>query len=416
MTIKEISKETFDYFAKSHLLANQYQTSNYAEVKRKLNYEVIYIGAYKNNELIGSSMILSKLIAPTIKYGYAPRGFLVDYYNKEVFTEFTKALKSYFLLKNYAFIKLDPEIILSTVNKDTKTKEINAANENLIGFLSTLGYKKLKSTLYFDSMMPIYNPVLSLTNFNLLNMSEKDIINIRKSDNLGLSFRVGEEKDIKEFYEFIKDKKNRTSAYYEEYYRSFKKDDAMDLVLIELDYTIYLKLLQEAYKIEEDNNIILNNRFIENHNDVDLLNEKMESDKNLSSIKNEIIAITKVVKDNKKYIIAGAFITKFNNRISIVINGHDKNYPLLNSKLYLFYNIIMHYKALDYEYLDMNGITADFNENNPYKSLNDFKLKFKPTIYEYIGEFDLVINPAFYQMLWSTGKLNKEFQKERVSN
>ena len=142
----------------------------------------------------------------------------------------------------------------------------------------------------------------------------------------------------------------------------------------------------------------------------------MDSDKTLSDIKNEITEVTKVVRDNNYIPVAAALVTKFNKRVTININGWNKNFAYLNSKLYLFYNIIYHYKREKYDFIDMDGITADFTENNPYKSLNDFKLKFNPTIYEYIGEFDLVINPAYYQMLWTSGKLHKEFQKERVSD
>lgn len=416
MLIKEINKEVFDNFSKSHLLNSEYQTSSYADIKHKQGYDVTYIGAYKNGTLLGASMILVKLIATTIKYGYAPRGFLIDYYNKDLFTEFTKALKSYFLLKNFAFIKIDPEIIYSIVDPINKIKNVNDINENLILFLKSLGYQKLKPTLYFDSMMPTYNPIIDLTSFKLSKLDETVIADIKRSERLGLNVRIGDEEDIESIYDFIKDKKNRTLAYYKEYYKSYKKNDEIEIALLELDYTIYLKLLQDYYEDETENNTRLNKEFINSPKDLDLLNTKMASDKKLNDIKNEIIAITRVVKENNKFVIAGALISKLNNRINIIINGYDKSYPSIQSKLYLFYYLIMHYKNEGFEYMDMNGITLDFTDSNPYKSLNEFKLKFKPIIYEYIGEFDLVINAAYYQMLWSTGKLHKEFQKERISN
>lgn len=416
MIIKEINSNIFDEYAKNHFLANEFQLSNYGEIKKNLKYEILYIGAYENGALVGAGLILSKLIAPTVRYGYVPRGFLIDYYDKDLFTKFTKALKSYFLLKNFAFIKMNPGIIYSIINSEKKTKEINSLNKNLVAFLGTLGFQKLKSSPYFDSILPIYNPIVDLNTFDFESLSDKDKNDIKETEYLGLKAKISDENDIKYFYEFIKDKKNNTVNYYEEYYKSYKKDNLIDLIIIELDHTVYLKLLQEAYEIEENNNEVLNKKYIEDHNNMELYNAKMLSDKNLNDIKNEIIAITKIIKEKSKSIVAGALITKFKNKVSIVINGHDKNFANLNSKLYLFYYIINYYKNLGYEYLDLNGITVDFNEGNPYKTLNEFKLKFNPTIYEYIGEFDLIINSAFYQMLWSSGKLNKEFQKERVSN
>ena len=51
---------------------------------------------------------------------------------------------------------------------------------------------------------------------------------------------------------------------------------------------------------------------------------------------------------------------------------------------------------------------------NPYKELNAFKLKFKPNVFEYIGEFDLIVNKPFHQLLWSTNQIQKEFYKPPV--
>ena len=42
---------------------------------------------------------------------------------------------------------------------------------------------------------------------------------------------------------------------------------------------------------------------------------------------------------------------------------------------------------------------------------NKFKLKYKPQVYEYIGELDLIVNKPFHQLLWSTNKIQKEFYK-----
>ena len=63
-----------------------------------------------------------------------------------------------------------------------------------------------------------------------------------------------------------------------------------------------------------------------------------------------------------------------------------------------------------YDYVDLNGITGDFSDSNPYKGLNQFKLGFNPYIYELIGEFDLVINPKLYEILLATNLLQKEFK------
>ena len=111
MTIKEINVNEFDNFANKHVLGSFYQTSNYGKLKEKEGYKVSYIGAYDNSNLVGAFLLLSKSISLNVRYGYSPRGFLVDYFNKEIFKDFTDSIKKYFHKKGYAFIKIDPIII-----------------------------------------------------------------------------------------------------------------------------------------------------------------------------------------------------------------------------------------------------------------------------------------------------------------
>ncbi len=57
-------------------------------------------------------------------------------------------------------------------------------------------------------------------------------------------------------------------------------------------------------------------------------------------------------------------------------------------------------------------MTGDLNSNNLYYGLNQFKIGFNPEVYEYIGEYDLIINENDYSYLKETGTLAKEFNKK----
>ena len=102
MIIKEIDEHTFDEFAKNHILKNFYQSKEYGRLMKKSEYSVMYIGGYQNDTMVGASLILHKSIGLNMKYGYAPRGFLIDYYNESLLETFTKKVKEFFLLKNVA--------------------------------------------------------------------------------------------------------------------------------------------------------------------------------------------------------------------------------------------------------------------------------------------------------------------------
>ena len=59
----------------------------------------------------------------------------------------------------------------------------------------------------------------------------------------------------------------------------------------------------------------------------------------------------------------------------------------------------MEYYHKDYNFIDLNGITNNFEKDNKYYGLNEFKLGFKPEAFEYIGEYDYIINEGLYEYI-----------------
>ena len=135
----------------------------------------------------------------------------------------------------------------------------------------------------------------------------------------------------------------------------------------------------------------------------------------MAKISADIVTANAKMEENKlKEILGGALVIKHEGRVTIIISGNIQDFQGVDAKTFMFYKIIEEYKKAGYLYVDLYGITADFSETNPYKNLNNFKLKFNPTVYEYIGEFDLIINKPFHQLLWSTNQIQKEFYKPSI--
>ncbi|MDE5888969.1 MAG: peptidoglycan bridge formation glycyltransferase FemA/FemB family protein [Bacilli bacterium] len=74
--------------------------------------------------------------------------------------------------------------------------------------------------------------------------------------------------------------------------------------------------------------------------------------------------------------------------------------------------MLIEYYKNDYDFMDLNGITGDFTRTNPYKGLDEFKKGFNPLPFEYIGEFDFIINEGLYRSLEQSGQLSKEFKRK----
>lgn len=415
MKIEEIKASEFNEFAKTHILKNFYQTAEYGELMSHSDFSVMYVGGYHDNNLVAASLILYKSIGPNMKYGYAPRGFLVDYYNTPLLKAFTKKLKDFFFLRGFAFIKINPEVTYATINFDVQSKTVSSKNKELIEVLKELGYDKLRDNLYFESLLPKFTPVIYLPNYRLDNLDEKLVEEMKTSELKGVRLVSGKEEDIPTFYKFVEHKNSKTETYYKYFLKTFSKSNMVDLLLLELKYETYVKFLQKQYIFEQENNEAINYEFNKDTTNMDLYNAKLESDKLMNKISADIALANERMQENQmSEILGGALIVKHEGRITIEITGQNADFVGIDIKTYLYYKIIEEYKKAGYLFLDMNGITADFTDKNPYKSLNDFKLKFKPTTYEYIGEFDLIVNKPFHQLLWSTNKIQKEFYKPAI--
>jgi len=411
MRLKELNVEEFTRFQLSHFLSNYYQTINYALLKAESGYDYDLIGLVdEENNILAASLILLKPIGIKCFYGYAPRGFLIDYENEYLVNIFTNALKEYYYNKNVIFIKLNPAVPVGKIDRETYETKLNN-NKNIIPILEKNNYKKLKNNLYFESQLPRFNAIIDLKSFNSKEMSKNTKNKVKKGIRKGLVIEKYPKEYISEFYKFIKDKKNNSEFYYRDYYTAFEKSDNIDLFLVSIDYSSFLENSQYIYNVESERNNKLNEKLARKSSNK-AINNKMNSDKILLGYKNDIMEATKGISDNKKIFLAGALVIKHNNTASILYSGYDVNYKRFAPNYFLHYNIIKHYKD-DFDYLDLNGIVGDFQNENPYTGLNRFKLGFNPNIYEYIGEFDLIVEPKSYDILLRNGILAKEFNKNK---
>ena len=407
MYIKELSLMEFSEYSKDNIIGNYYQSINYAMLKAEEGYEYEFIGLVDNTDIIAASLILYKKIGNTF-YGYSPRGFLIDYSNPIILEKFTNLIKDYYKKKNFTFIKINPEIAIGKLNKNTLNFEYNE-NYNVINNLNRCGYKKLKSNLYFESLLPRINAIVNLQELNVTNFTKNTRNKIKKAIRKGLTLEKAGQDKIPILTNFLKGNLSKDLYYYNDLYNVFNKSDDVDFFLVKVDYKKYLINSQHYYNNELNNNIYLNNKMVDKNNS-SVINAKMQSDKALLAYKNDIAEASKYLNTNIETYVAGAIVIKYNNRITIQFSGFDRELKRYSANYFLYFAILAYYQQ-DFKYADLNGITADFDKNNPYHGLNRFKMGFNPDIYEYIGEFDLVINENTYNHLLKSGLLAKEFNK-----
>lgn len=411
MVIKEISVDEFQEFVNSSPLGTYYQTRSYALLMGNYGYDYDFIGFINEyNQIKAASLILIKK-EKSIKYGYAPRGFILDYFNQELLSSFTEELIKYYRKRHICFIKINPEIAISEVDPKTGVKTYNW-NYDIKEILENNGYYKLKDNLYFESILPRFQAVVSLKTFNEDALTKNCRNKIKKGIHKGLHIELSEKSGIDILQRFIEKKKHTNPFYYKDYYNIFHREGMIDLFLVSIDSGEYLINSRKLYEEELERNAILNEE-LKRKSNKKIINKKMNSDRKLLAYKNDIQEATELNKIKDKIYIAGALVIKYKNRVHILISGYDTKYKNFAPNYFLHYQIMEYYKK-EFDYIDLNGMTGDFTKENPYNGLNQFKLGFKPKIYEYIGEYDLPILPAKYKKQRLNGNLAKIFNKPDI--
>lgn len=410
MVIKSLTSTDFDNFASKHLLASFYQTSKYALLMGEYGYDFEYIGYIDDKDsIIAGSLILLKKIKGKILYGYAPNGFLIDYTDENLLKDFTQKIKDYYYKKNVAFIKLNPLIAIGKIDNKTKETTYNE-NKKIKDILANNKYLKLKNNLYFESSLPRFNGYVDLKTINPSQYSKNTRNKINKAIKRGLVFEKGKGKQLDIFLKFLAKDNNKENYYYQDLYSIFNRDNSIDLFLVKIDYEDYLINSRIEYDKEIEKNTTYNEKLMREATEENI-NIKMNSDKIVLSYKNDILEGTKGLKENKETYIAGALVIKHNNIVTIYSSWFDRKYLKFNANYFLHHNIIEYYKN-DYDLFDLNGMTGDFTHRNPYYGLNQFKFGFNPNVYEFIGEYDLIINHNDYVYLQENNLLAKEFNKK----
>lgn len=411
MKLVTLNQEQFDRYAKNHRYRSFYQTTAYGNSMLKFGYNVHYFGIVdKNNSLIGATMIMYKAVFMNNKIAYAPRGILFDYSDSQKVKELAECLKSLLGKQGFMLLRMDPYIPISIHSNDGNLINMNNQESVILENLATAKFEYKGKNLYFENEKPRWEALVLLnkSNDDLFDSFDKRTRNkIRKAANLGIEVYKDPEKNIKNLYSFIKAKENKPINYFQELVNNF--NDTIDIYYAKINTETFIVNSRKMYESELLNNEQLAEQIQSyppnNKERANILNRKMESDKLVSTYKNNMLMATELLK---KYpdgmIIGGAMVINFDNAAYILTDGFNEKFSSLNASYLIKWQMIMDYNALGYKYLNMNAVVGEFEKKNPYSGLNEMKLGFNTLVTEYIGEFDIVLNNFTYNLYKSFNK------------
>lgn len=413
MNIIKLTEEQFRNYANFHSNRNYFQTVEFANMYKEYGYQKLYIGLIdENNNLVAATLLLLNKIK-MYNYAYAPRGFLIDYNDQELLKTFTTLLKNYLRKIKITFVKLDPKI---TYKKYDKELNILENNESIMKTLSDLDYIHLGFNQYFESINSrfevISNDFTSISDaYHKLSRNVKR--SIAENSKMGITIHQGTNENIDLFYNIIKKKTNNNLAHYKNYFKHFNtKDNQIELFFAKINTEIYVNNYRYLLDKETKKNNLINDKIKEKGQSKKLFNQKILSDHLLKEYNNNLVEAINLYKDYPNGLVIGTCAVIVNNKeVYILIDGYDPRLKKIHTSYSLKWEIIKKYIQQGYQTFNLGEITGNFsNEDNKYYGLYFSKMGFNSNIYEYPGEFDLVVNKLMYKLYYNqmhyTSKIN----------
>lgn len=403
MYIKELSKEEFDRFTNFYPIKSIYQTSQYGNLMKNQGYTDIYIGLVDNNKIIAACLILIKN-ENKFRYGYAPRGFLINYDDFNLISKFTELLKQYLSKLGIMGLKINPMILRNIYDFKNQKSINNPYYDKIFNNLITNEYHHLGYNNFFEALKPRFEAIIDLKkplDELFKNIKKEYRTKIRSAIKNGIKVYKGDIHTLDNLYEFTKQRYIRDLNYFKDCYGFFYKDNMIDIYHTELDAKQYLQVTQQKLEYYENESNILNRKIISNKTKINqkLINKKINNDKYVELYRKKLIEATKILRSHPENITTSAIIIiKQGKEATVLIDGYDINYKNLNSKHLLIWQLIEIYKEQGFEKINLGGMSNFVVDTKAYTGLNQFKLNFGCKMYEYAGDFELITNKINYNL------------------
>lgn len=410
MKIVTLNSEQFDRFAIKHRYRSFYQTSAYARSMLRFGYSIHYLGFVEKNTLIGATFIAYKEVFMSNKIAYAPRGILFDFIDSARVKDMVDKLKQVLGKQGFMLLRMDPYIPISIRSSEGNIINLNNQEKIILENLKIAGFEYKGKNLHFENEKPRWEALVLLNKHpqDIFDNLDKRIRNkIRKAENCGVNIVKDKNQNINILYEFIKKKDKKPLSYYQELCKRFGTD--LEVYYAKINSESFVISSKRMYEEEIINNEQLSEQIqspdLSAKERSEILNKKMESDKLLTTYKNNMLKATDFVKKKPEgIIIGGAIVIKYDNAAHVLVEGYNEEHATLNAPYLIKWKMVCNYSDKRFKYINLGPVSGDFASENQYNNLNEPKLSFNPVISEYIGEFDIVLNNFNYNLFKNFSK------------
>ena len=395
MELVELTEKEFVKASYTFDNMNFFQTPMIGKLREKKGWNIHYLGVKEGSKVLGCAMFVSKAKLFGKKEFYSPRGFLMDYSNKELFEFFTNEVKKYVTEHNGYVFRIDPAIINIERDINGNVVEGGVDNSDIKKAFIDLGYKpvseKNMEQIHWMYVLPIEGKTADEL-FKEMKSNTRNIIRKTEKDN----FEIVELKkdELSEFYNILKETgerkgfKIRDLEYFEEMYDLFGDD--IKYVVTRLNLKKHIAMLEE----EKEKAV----------KDRDALSDNKANDGKRKAFEEQINGLDKKINLDKEIMektgketitLSGSQFMLTKPEVLYLNSGNYDEYMMFNSQYLIQWNMIKYAVEHGYKRYNFYGISGNFDRNDKDFGMYEFKTRFNGHVEELIGEYEMPIGFSY---------------------
>lgn len=384
---KTCNIDEFDSFVIHSKQNTLFQCSLWADVKN--NWDHLFTCVKENDEIVATAMVLIRKLPLGKTLFYIPRGPVMDYNNHDLVSFMLSHLKEEAKKQHAIVLRFDPSILSRIYSYRDRNEEHDFENNDVIEYLKSLGAKHKGFTTYIEeSTQPRFNAEMDVTSNYRERLEHKTAKCIRAAVHKGIQVYEGKEyiHDFSVAMHYTEVRK-QIALRNEEYFENMMDvyGDKAICMVAKLNFPKQLKKLEDSIRENEEK---LNSDSLKKK-EKNLVRQQLTNDQNeLKKLKADY------EREGKDEVITCGILAVYNdNLMELFYMGNNPDYLRMYSSYLLYAKCLDRCVELGISHCSFGGIEGTLDDG-----LTLFKSNWLMNVEEYIGEFNIVLDPFMYKL------------------
>ena len=378
--------QEFDQYVLNSDQNSLFQSSNWANVKN--NWEPLYTSVTEEDKIVGVGLVLIRKLIGSKTLFYIPRGPILNYHNQNLVRFYFEELKKIAKERNAVAIRFDPSILVNKYSYKNRNEKPSTINTDIISFLSTIGAQhKGFTTKIEEATQPRYNAEMDVVEDYFKHLEHKTVKCINASTRKGIELYEGIEylDDFAKAMHYTEVRKKvalRNVSYFKNMLEVYGNQGICMVTKLNFPKQINILKTRIDTQTEELNSNPSKKR-------------KEELERLITQDSKELLLLEQdYEREGVDEIVTGGILACYNNKLmELFYMGNHPSYLRMYSSYLLYKSCLDRGVEKGIHQCSFGGIEGTLDDG-----LTLFKSNWLMNVEEYIGEFNIVLDPFIYTL------------------